>query len=51
MPTQRVDLVAGIPVNLTALLTPGAFYEAQHRGQTGPLYVASVGGDRQPNRQ
>ena len=44
MPTQRVDLVAGIPVNLTALLTPGAFYEAQHRGQTGPLYVASLAG-------
>ena len=42
MPTQRVDLAAGIPVNLTYLLTPGAFYEAQHRGQTGALYVAEL---------
>ena len=42
MGTQRVDLLAGIPVNLTALLTQGAFYEAQHRGQTGALYVAEL---------
>ena len=42
MVTQRVDLAAGVAVNLTALLTPGAFYEAQHRGQTGALYVAEL---------
>ena len=42
MTTRRIDLVAGIPVNLTNLLTPGAFYHAQYRGQTGALYVAEL---------
>ena len=44
MPTQRVDLAAGTPVNLTlsASLVTGRQHQGQHRGVDGPIYVAEL---------
>ena len=44
MPSQRVDLTADLPVNLTltASLIIGRQHQGQHRGTDGPIYIAEL---------
>ena len=44
MPTRRINLPAGQPVNLNtaANLVNGTRYTGQHRGTDGPVYVAEL---------